>query len=174
MGRANGSALSCGMSSEWSVRRCEERDLDAVSALAAKLVRFHHELDPERFLAPGERVREGYRWWLGKELESAETVIVVAANADTIAGYAYGRMQERDWMRLLDAHGALHDVWVEPELRGTGVAEGLVRAVVAALEEKGATRVLLDTAWTNARARRFFEKLGFAPSMLEMTRPSRK
>lgn len=157
---------------EWTVRRCEERDLEAVSALAAKLVRFHHELAPSRFLAGGERVEEGYRWWLTKELAREEAVITVAAKGEAVGGYAYGRVEPRDWMRLLDAHGKLHDVWVEPELRGTGVAEALVRACVRALEEKGAPRVLLDTAWDNPRARRFFEKLGFAPSMLEMTRPA--
>ncbi len=157
--------------SEWTVRRCREEDLEGVSALAAKLVRFHHELHPARFLSGGERVREGYRWWLAKELAKEEAVIIVASRGDVIGGYAYGRFEERDWMRLLDAHGKLHDVWVEPELRGSGVAEQLVRACIAELEAKGAARVLLDTAFSNARARRFFEKLGFAPSMLEMMRP---
>lgn len=159
--------------SEWSVRPCEERDLDGVSALAAKLVAFHHELHPSRFLPSGERVRDGYRWWLGKELANARAAIVVAARGEAIGGYAYGRVEERDWMRLVDAHGKLHDVWVEPELRGTGLAERLVRACIAALEAKGAKQILLDTAWDNGRARRFFEKLGFAPSMIELVRPAR-
>lgn len=156
--------------SEWTVRPCEERDLDGVSELAAKLVAFHYELHPARFLPGGERVRSGYRWWLGKELANEAAVIVVAAREERIGGYAYGRVEERDWMRLIDAHGRLHDVWVEPELRGTGVAERLVRACAAGLEAKGVRRILLDTAWANERARRFFEKLGFAPSMVELMR----
>jgi len=156
--------------SEWIVRRCEERDLDQVSALAAKLVYFHHDLDPQRFLHR-DRVQQGYRWWLGKELaENASAVITVAARDDEIAGYAYGRVEERDWMRLLDAHGKLHDVWVEEAVRGTGLAEKLVRACLADLEKLGATRMVLDTAWANDRARRFFEKLGFHPTMIEMTK----
>lgn len=156
--------------SEWTVRRCEAADLDRVSVLAAKLVRMHHELDPARFLIR-DKVREGYRWWVGQELANESAVIMVAERDGEIAGYAYGRVEERDWMKLLDAHGKLHDLWVEEEHRGTGVAERLCRACIAELEALGAPRVLLDTAWANARARRFFEKLGFAPTMLEMSRP---
>ena len=123
------------------MRPCVEHDLDRVSELAAKLVQYHHEIDPQRYLLQ-PRVREGYRWWLGQELEKPNVVLMVAEHESKIDGYAYARLEERDWMRLLDAHGKLHDVWVEP--------------------------ALLDTAWGNERARRFFEKLGFRPAMLEM------
>jgi ribosomal protein S18 acetylase RimI-like enzyme len=158
------------MTTEWVVRACEEADLEQVSALAEKLVRFHAELDPGRYLQR-DNVREGYRWFLGNELEKrSEVSIVVIASGDRIGGYAYGRVQGRDWMRLLDAHGELHDVWVEDELRQSGLASALVLACVEQLEALGAPRVVLSTAWRNERARRFFEKLGFRPTMLEMTR----
>lgn len=154
----------------WVVRDCEVDDLDQVSVLAERLVRFHHELDPSRYLT-ADRVREGYRRWLGRELERrAEVAIVLLACADRVAGYAYGRVEGRDWMRLIEAHGELHDVWVEEDQRGTGLAEELVLACVERLERLGAPRVVLSTAWSNERARRFFERLGFRPTMLEMTR----
>lgn len=158
--------------SEWIVRACEEADLDQVSALAEKLVRFHAALDPGRYLQR-ENVREGYRWFLGNELEKrGEVVIAVLANGARIGGYAYGRVQGRDWMRLLDAHAELHDVWVEDDVRSSGLATKLVEDCVSRLEALGAPRVVLSTAWSNDRARRFFEKLGFRPTMLEMTRVS--
>jgi RimJ/RimL family protein N-acetyltransferase len=156
----------------WTVRRAQTADLDAVSVLAAKLVRFHHELDPQRYLL-AERVRDGYRWWLGEEIaKTNRVVLMVAARGTDIGGYALGRLEERDWMRLLDAHGELHDVWVEESLRGTGIAEQLVGACVEALEALGAPRIVLNTAWLNERGRHFFGKLGFRPTMLEMTRIS--
>lgn len=156
--------------SDWIVRPCEPRDLDAVSELAAKLVRFHHELNPSRFLIR-DRLEEGYRWWLAKELARAdEAVIVVLEHDGRIEGYAYGRVEDREWMRLIDAHGELHDVWVEEDLRGSGAAEALVRDCIARLEALGAPRIVLNTAVANERARRFFEKLGFRATMLEYTR----
>jgi ribosomal protein S18 acetylase RimI-like enzyme len=160
----------------WTVRRAQTADLDAVSVLAAKLVRFHHELDPQRYLL-AERVRDGYRWWLGEEIGKTDRVVLMVAARHApseveIGGYALGRLEERDWMRLLDTHGELHDVWVEESLRGTGIAEQLVRACVEELEALGAPRIVLNTAWLNERGRHFFGKLGFRPTMLEMTRIS--
>jgi ribosomal protein S18 acetylase RimI-like enzyme len=71
---------------------------------------------------------------------------------------------------LLDAHGALHDVWVEEELREQGIATRLMEAMIARLEGMGAARIVLSTAWQNARAHDLFAKLGFRPTMIEMTR----
>jgi ribosomal protein S18 acetylase RimI-like enzyme len=153
------------------VRPARREDLGAVARLAGKLLRQHHGFDARRFFLP-ERVEEGYAWWLGRELGDEEVVILVAARGNAIVGYTYGRIEERDWNMLLDAHGALHDIWVEPEERGRGVARRLVEATLAALTEKGAPRVVLHTAANNPGATAFFEKLGFRRTMIEMTRES--
>jgi ribosomal protein S18 acetylase RimI-like enzyme len=50
------------------------------------------------------------------------------------------------------------------------VASRLVEAAVAGLAAMGAPRVVLMAAWRNDGARRLFERLGFRPTMLEMTR----
>lgn len=151
------------------IRPARREELAEVAALAAQLVRMHHELDPARFFLP-ERVAEGYAWWFGKELDRPEVVLLVAVQDARIVGYAYGRVEERDYNMLLDAHGALHDVWVEPTARRAGVAKALVAAVVQALTDKGAPRVLLHTASQNASAQALFRSLGFRPTMIEMTR----
>ena len=151
------------------IRACRQDDLPAVARLAAKLVHQHHAFDAARFFLP-ERVEEGYAWWFGRELARAEVVLLVAELDGRLAGYVYARLEERDWNALLDACGALHDVWVEPEARRAGVASALVGAALGALAEKGAPRVVLHTAAKNEGAQRFFEKLGFRQTMIEMTR----
>jgi ribosomal protein S18 acetylase RimI-like enzyme len=154
-----------------NVRPAHEADLPQLGTLAGALVRFHHVIDPQRFLLP-DRVEEGYRWWLGKELVNPEAVLVVAEDPSdaTVVGYAYGRMQERDWNALLDACGALHDVWVEPSHRRHGLARALITAVIDALTAKGAPRVVLSTATSNHGAQALFSSLGFRSTMIEMTR----
>jgi ribosomal protein S18 acetylase RimI-like enzyme len=144
-------------------------DLGAVARLAGKLARMHHALDDRRFFLP-DRVEEGYAWWLGREIERAEVVLLVALRGGAVVGYAYGRLEERDWNLLLDACGALHDVWVEEGERRRGVASRLVEATIAALVAKGAPRVVLGTAADNAGAQALFERLGFRRTMVEMTR----
>jgi ribosomal protein S18 acetylase RimI-like enzyme len=151
------------------VRPANRDELAAVATMAGKLLRMHHALDERRFFLP-DRVEEGYAWWFGKELERAEVVLLVALREGALVGYAYGRLEERDWNQLLDACGALHDLWVEENDRHHGVAAKLVEATVAALVTKGAPRVVLHAAAGNAGAQAVFAKLGFRRTMIEMTR----
>jgi len=152
-----------------TLRPARREDLGELGRMAAELVRMHHTMDAARFFLP-DQVEEGYRWWLGRELESKEVALWIALRAGVVVGYAYGRIEERDWNQLLDSYGALHDVWVAHSERGRGVATALVEAVVSALTAKGAPRVVLHTAATNASAQALFAKLGFRRTMIEMTR----
>jgi GNAT superfamily N-acetyltransferase len=52
-------------------------------------------------------------------------------------------------------------MWVAPELRGTGVASGLVERVVDWAREHRAERVCLSVEPDNERAARLYEKCGF-------------
>ena len=152
------------------IRAATSGDLDAAAQLAGKLVYFHQALDPARYMKM-ERVESGYRHWFEKELARRDRVVLlVAERGAEIVGYAYGRLEDADWNLLLEAHGALHDVWVEPNARRGGVASRLVSETCARLKALGAPRVLLHTAWQNADAHAFFERLGFRRTMLEMTR----
>ncbi|MEI8258330.1 MAG: GNAT family N-acetyltransferase [Deltaproteobacteria bacterium] len=160
-----------------TVRPAAEGDLEALGRLAAQLVRLHHEWDAARFLVV-EPIEEGYRWWLGRELSNKNAVILVAvdsaANGAPVVGYAYGRLEERDWNALLDAHGALHDIFVDATQRGRGAARQLLEAMIARLGELGAPRVVLHTASQNEAAQRLFRAAGFRPTMIEMTRETQK
>jgi ribosomal protein S18 acetylase RimI-like enzyme len=174
------------------IRPARPDDLERVARLAGKLVRMHHDFDRLRFFLP-ERVEEGYRWWFEQEIDRDEVVLLVAergpvpdggsaGSADSagsapkppaLVGYAYGRLEDRDWNQLLDACGALHDLWVEEGDRRGGIASRLVEAAVAALREKGAPRVILHTAAGNTAAQALFARLGFRATMVEMTREAK-
>jgi ribosomal protein S18 acetylase RimI-like enzyme len=152
-----------------TVRRARRDELPTVARLAAKLVLLHHALDERRFFVP-ERLEEGYAWWFGQEIDRVEVVILVAERDGAVVGYAYGRLEERDWNQLLDACGALHDLWVEDAERGRGTGAALVDAMCAELTAKGAPRVVLHAAAGNAAAQALFARLGFRRTMVEMTR----
>ena len=55
-------------------------------------------------------------------------------------------------------------MWVDPEQRGSGVADALVAAVLEGARAEGHSRVVLDVADENARARAFYDRLGFLPT----------
>ncbi len=151
------------------IRPAEKRDLAQVGELAGALVRMHHAVDPARFLRMDD-VAKGYASWLSRELDRKGAVVLVAESAGRIVGYAYGSVEERDWNRLLDEHGVIHDLFVAEGARGAGLGRALVEAIVDALTRLGAPRVVLSTMVGNKAAQRLFRHCGFRPTMLEMTR----
>jgi ribosomal protein S18 acetylase RimI-like enzyme len=150
------------------VRAIREEDLEAVARMAAALVRYHAELDPKRFLS-WDGVEQGYKRFFGSQLEDPKTFLLVALRGARRVGYAYARLEPRDWNALLDVHGALHDIFVEESERRAGVASALLDEVRARLAAAGAPRMVLSTAVQNEPAQRLFERHGFRRTMLEMT-----
>jgi ribosomal protein S18 acetylase RimI-like enzyme len=151
------------------VRKMTEADLPAVGRLAGRLVRQHHDFDPNRFLRI-TNPEAGYARYFASELENDDAVLLVVEDDGVLVGYAYGRLEPRDWNALLDACGALHDVYVDDAARRRGAGEALVRRAVDELGRRGAPRVVLHTAVQNEAAQRLFARLGFRTTMLEMTR----
>lgn len=150
------------------VRTMKPEDLDVVGRLAGRLVRMHHDFDPKRFIHL-ENPEPGYARWLGQEMKNDAVVLIVAELEGNVVGYVYARTEKRNYNDLLDAHGKLHDVYVDESARGKGAGEALLREGIRRLKEKGAPRVLLSTAVQNEAAHRLFAKVGFRTTMLEMT-----
>jgi ribosomal protein S18 acetylase RimI-like enzyme len=152
-----------------TVRPARASDADALGRMGAALVQQHHGFDAQRFMLP-EDVESGYRWWLGKEMKAKDAVVLVAERDGEVVGYVYGRVEARDWSSLRDRCGGFHDIWVEASARGTGAGRLLAEALVRRFAELGVPRVILMSATKNEGAQKFFARLGWRPTMVEMTR----
>ena len=152
-----------------TIRRATPGDEAALGRFGAALMRMHHGLDPQRFLATSDPER-GYGRFLVSQLDDADTLVLVAELDGVVVGYAYASLQPMSWMDLRAACGGLHDVFVDEAVRGRGVGEALVRESIAWLEARDVPRVVLWTAARNPGARRLFERLGFRPTTVEMAR----
>jgi GNAT superfamily N-acetyltransferase len=155
------------------VRDALESDLPALARLGARLARMHHRMDPARFFVTDD-LETGYAWWLGKERRNRSAVVLAAVRAsrgrERVVGYAYGRLEPRDWNTLREACGVGIDLFVEPRERRRGTGRALVQALCERLEARGAKQVVIDVAARNPEAQAVFERLGFRPTMLEMAR----
>jgi len=159
------------------VREATAADLPALARLGARLSRMHHRLDPRRFFVV-PAMEEGYAWWLGKERRNRKAVVLAAVRIgrggkESVVGYSYGRIEPRDWNSLREECGVGIDVMVEPRARRSGVGAALVEALAAGLARRGAPRVVIQVASQNPAAQAVFARLGFRPTMVEMTRESR-
>ncbi len=167
--------------SEVTIRKMTKADVGAASVLAGALVRQHHEFDRRRFLLDGDPVA-GYRWYLNKLLDGdtgelgidpSQALLLVAEVTENgraeVAGYLYGALEPRDWSLLLEAHAAVHDIYVDERFRRRGIAQKLMLDAIARFRELGRTQVVLSSATQNAASQALFEALGFRRTMVEMT-----
>lgn len=150
------------------IRKATTRDLPQIAVLAGQLVRQHFAFDAKRFLFI-DNPEKGYEWWFGKELQNKKALILCAKLERKIVGYAYARLEPRDWNALLDVHGALHDILVADSARRQGVGKQLLERTLKELRARGAPRVVLHTAIKNRAAQKLFASVGFRQTMLEMT-----
>ncbi len=151
------------------IRPARKADLPALGRLGAALARAHHRFDPQRFFIERD-MEAGYAWWLGRELANRRAVVLAAVRRGRVVGYAYGRLEPRDWNLLRDRCAVAVDMIVTPGARGRGVGRRLGEALLEALAAKGAPFVVLQVAARNPRAERLFRAMGFRPTILEMTR----
>lgn len=152
------------------VRPATRADLPALGRLGALLVRTHHEFDAARFIAATPQTEHGYAGFLGTQLDEADALLLVAERDGEVVGYTYSGVAGHDWMSLRGPAGLLHDLVVEPAHRGAGIGHALLEATMAALEARGAPRLVLSAAARNEAAQRLFARAGFRQTMIEMTR----
>jgi len=153
-----------------TIRAATPADLPALGRLAVLLMQMHHDFDRARFMAVTAQTERGYASYLGSRLGQSNTVVLVAVHDGQICGYAWGGLEGVDYMALRGPAGALHDLIVDSGFRGRGVGGLLLMAAMAALEQIGATQVVLSTAARNESAQRLFARHGFRPTMIELTR----
>ena len=152
------------------IRPATLADMPAVGRLGELLVRTHWEFDKQRFMRATPHMHEGYGHFLGSQLDDPDVCVLVAERGSEVIGYTYAAVEGRDWMSLRDRAGVLHDIIVDPAARGQGAGRQLLDATLAFLKQRGVPRVVLSTAEQNAPAQHLFEKAGFRPTMIEMTR----
>lgn len=131
---------------------------------AEGVVRAHEEASAEMFheligkaladFVPFDARLEQFRTSIAKVSDDAQ--ILVAEGDGRILGMAV-------WRRHESGEGELKDLHVVPDAWGTGVAKELIEAAVDGLRRAGAQEAFLWVGEANPRARRFYEREGWAP-----------
>jgi len=157
------------------IRPAMANDVPAVLPMVAAICRMHSELDSERYgMLPD--VVSRYESWLPARAADPRSVFLVAESSDDggdsarskLAGFLVGTVEHNIPIYLLKEFGYIHDVWVEPAFRKTGVARKLVNVAVERFDSIGVEQVRLETAALNDTARRLFESCGFRVGTIDM------
>lgn len=102
------------------------------------------------------------RGFLTQRLRAGESTVFLARTGEDWVGFCqlYTGFSSIACGRTI----VLNDLYVEPSRRGAGVGRALIERAIAWARQRGAMRVVLETADTNDRAQALYERLGFARS----------
>lgn len=134
---------------DYTIRRVEQTDRRQWDGLYQAYADFYR-------VAQTSAMRDTVWAWLHDD--SRETSGLVAEAAD---GTLLGLAHFRPFARPLSATtgGFLDDLFVDPEARGRGVADALIRRIEAIAKEKGWSVVRWITADNNYRGRGVYDRL---------------
>jgi ribosomal protein S18 acetylase RimI-like enzyme len=92
---------------------------------------------------------------------SSDSCLFVAERNGAIIGFLSGELREGSPAFKPKTWAAVEDVYVVPDHRSSGVGHALLEEFQKWAQGKGADGVSLQVAAGNARARKFYEELGF-------------
>jgi ribosomal protein S18 acetylase RimI-like enzyme len=112
-----------------------------------------------------------YREWLA----DPRSFLLIARDGERAVGYAVTRVMEsgpewRDAWVMPPTMAELETLVVLPELRNTGLGTRMLDAVEAELDRQGISEVIVGIVAGNDAAQRLYERRGFRPRWLVMSR----
>jgi GNAT superfamily N-acetyltransferase len=149
-----------------TVRRATREDAASVAKFAVALFELHAGWDAKRFTQLA--TLEGATRFYGERAEAENAAVFVAEDGERIIGFAYMQYEPVLYAELATKVAWLHDIYVEPDVRGHGAGKELLAAVRDEAKRLGANKVLLSVALGNTDGRRLFERDGFRTTMYEM------
>lgn len=149
-----------------TVRRATEVDAARVADLAVSLFELHVVLDSKRFTQIA--TKDGAAQFYGGRAEVENAAVFVAEVDGRIIGFVYFEYEPVDYADLATNVAWLHDIYVEPEFRNSGIGSLLIEAVRNDARRLGANKVLLTVAANNVEGQKLFKRTGFRTTMLEM------
>ncbi len=143
----------------YTVRSGRREDATAAARLWTSSVEEHARYDHVYSAAPdAEKVM---RRFLADLSSSSHSCLLVAERNGEIVGFLSSELREGSPAFKPKTWAAVEDVYVVPDHRSLGIGHALFEECRAWAAQKGADGISLQVAAGNARARKFYDELGF-------------
>ncbi len=124
---------------------------------------YHQTLDPDRFCFRPDVVAR-YAHWLPARASDPNSILLLAHVGEVAAGFLIGEVLDEIPIYRIKQYGFIHDLWVEPNFRRSGLGRALVAKAVRHFAALGIEQIRGDTAEANPAARAMLGPLGFITS----------
>lgn len=159
------------------IKRGGAADIDRLEPLWVAVHHVHQEAMPE--LAP--YVSDARTWELLRAhylslFERPDTVLLLAHSDGELAGFGIAAVHAVDGTWIPDTWatgeriGEIESIGVLPAHRGAGIGSALLDRLEAALREAGAEDVIIGALPGNEGAVRLYERRGYRPTWLYLSR----
>lgn len=149
------------------VRDATDADVPAILPMVRAICSMHEKLDPSRYaMLPG--VASMYESWLPRRIADPNSVVLVAEAESGVGAFLVAEIESSIPIYRLERFGFIHDVWVEPAVRGAGLGKALASRAVEKFRAMGVSQIRLETAADNPGARRLFSSCGFRIATIDM------
>ncbi|MBL8886151.1 MAG: GNAT family N-acetyltransferase [Phycisphaerales bacterium] len=149
------------------VRDAAAADVPAILPMVRAICSMHEKLDPARY-AMLPNVVSMYESWLPQRIVDRHSVVLVGEVDLRVVAFLVASVETSIPIYRLDRFGFIHDVWVEPEARGRGIAKAIAVRAVEKFRAMGVKQIRLETAADNPGARALFASCGFRVATLDM------
>ncbi|WP_276272065.1 GNAT family N-acetyltransferase [Haloarcula litorea] len=146
----------------WDCKRAFELELGSGTGSEEKAAAYRAKLDAE--------YRASYFEWVDRCVGANERTVQVAEREGDVVGYAF--VLPESMAHVWDA-AVLNELYVDPDARGTGVADDLLAAALSVARDQSLPldRLVLDVDPDNERATAFYDRWGFEPWGEMVARP---
>jgi GNAT superfamily N-acetyltransferase len=151
------------------IRPATDDDWKRIGDLGELLARTHHGFNPSRFIHPDRMPGDVYASRVRAEIARGHATVLVADVDGQVAGFLFAGIEPESWKELRDVAGYVHDLVVDEAHRHAGVGTALMASAIEWFDARGVSRVMLWTAQQNVSAQRLFHRLGFRPTMIELS-----
>ncbi len=145
-------------------RKATLKDFESLKEIVSEMYKFEMKLD--RYIEK-DYIKRALAKKIEKNLRAKKVAYFVADDNGTIVGYS-GCEIEKAWdIMKLKKVGHLYHLYVRPDYRKRGVAEGLCRAAFSWFKQKNLHWYKILIYVNNPYVKNYYEKYGFKPYVLE-------
>jgi len=154
------------------IRPATTADVPAVLPMVAQICALHQAWDAAKYgFLPDPEQR--YRGWLARQVSDRRSVFLVAEVAAqsgqlVLGGFLIATTEAEVPIYRIQEYGFIHDLWVEPAHRRSGIARQMVERAIEQFHQIGVQQIRLEVAADNDAARQLFRACGFRLSATEM------
>jgi ribosomal protein S18 acetylase RimI-like enzyme len=96
--------------------------------------------------------------------------VYAARRDDDVVGFVSVTLEQESYKSDV-TRGIVHNVYVAPGFRDSGIGDSLLDAAETALNDAGASTVTLEAMAANESAKRFYRRRGYLPHRVELEKP---